>query len=160
MGLRLPLTSEKKSNARGVGILADFDRMEAFSIKLLPLQMSLNVARRDASGLVMRLRGGPDLWISTDSKTEGDKTEFWMHYSAQLGYEGELLNLLAGVTGRLWVTGEDLTLGERSFHQLGINAGVNLGRFRPGLHIRIPIDKDLSELIENVIGINCSIRVD
>jgi hypothetical protein len=159
-GFRLPLASGKKYHALSAGSSADFDRMEAFAAKLLPLQMSLNVAHRDASGLVMRLRGGPDLWINTDPKSEGDKTELWIHYSAQAGFEGKRLSVLTGVTGRLWVTEEHLSLGARSFHQIGVNAGVNLGRFRPALFARFPLDKDLSDYVQNVIGLTCSIRLE
>jgi hypothetical protein len=160
MGFRVPLASEKKYNALSAGMSCDFDRIEAFAVKLLPLQMSLTAVHRDPSGLVIRLRGGPDLWISTDSKTEGDKTELWMHYSAQAGFDGKHLNVLAGVTGRLWISQSDLNFGERSFHQVGINAGIDLGRFRPGLFARFPLDKDLSDYLENVIGLNCSIGLE
>jgi hypothetical protein len=159
IGLRLPLASEKKYNAQWIGITSDFDREEAFGSKLLPLQLSLNYHVRDASGFAMRLRFGPDLWIRTASESGGDNTRLLLHYSAQMGYEGDRFSILAGVTGRWMLSGENLTFAERTFHQLGFEANVALGRFRPGLHIRFPLDKDLSDLFERVYGLNCSIRL-
>jgi hypothetical protein len=160
IGLRLPLASEKKYNAQWIGITSDFDREEAFARKLLPLQLSLNYHLRDASGFAVRLRGGPDFWIRTSSESEGDKTELLLHYSTQMGYEGERLSVLAGVTGRWLLSEKNLTFAERTFHQLGFEASVALGRFRPGLHIRFPLDKDLSDLFERVYGLNCSVQLD
>jgi len=160
IGVRLPLASEKKTYALSVGYLSDYDRMEAFGRELLPLQLSLNIRRMDASGLNARLRFGPDFWVYTASDRSDDRFELLMHYSGQVGFEGKGLAVLAGITGRLIVTEGDLNIGERTFHQLGISAGVNLGRFRPALFARFPLDKDLSEILENVIGLTCSARTD
>jgi hypothetical protein len=160
IGIRLPLTSEKKIKAQSIGRLSDFDRMEAFMPNCLSGQMSANFHHRDASGIAMRLRIGPDLWISTASGEGGDKTEIFLHYSAQAGVEGARFTLLAGVTGKWLLSEENLTFAERTFHQLGFEAGVAVGRFRPGIHYRIPLDKDISETLKNVCGFNCSVRLD
>jgi hypothetical protein len=156
MGLRLPMASKEKYYAEAVGIFSDLDRAEAFGSKVLPFHLSFNYCHRQASGFAIRLRGGPDLWINTDSEPGSDKTELYLHYSAQLGYENAQFCFLAGITGKWWVTGEDMDFGERTFHQLGFEAGLKFGRIHPGIHLRLPLDEDLSDILDSVIGLNCS----
>jgi hypothetical protein len=160
IGIRLPLISNNKFRAPTIGLFSDYDRGEAFMTKCLSGQISANYRVRDASGIAMRLRVGPDLWISTDSREGADKTEVLLHYSAQAGYEGGRFTFLAGVTGRWLLSEDNLTFAERTIHQLGFEAGVAVGRFRPGIHYRIPLDKDLSEILNSVCGLNCSVRLD
>ena len=158
MGLHIPLASDKKFRALAAGLFSDLDRLEAFGSEVLPLHLSLNYDHREASGFSIRLRGGPDLWINTDSEQGSDETELYMHYSAQLGYENVQFCFLAGITGKWWVTGEDMDFGERTFHQLGFEAGLKFGRIHPGIHLRLPLDDDLSEVLDSVIGLNCSVQ--
>jgi hypothetical protein len=159
-GIRIPLTSEKKYIAPSIGLISDYDRMEAFMSKCLSGQISVNFHLFDASGKAIRLRFGPDLWINTTSGESADKTEIFLHYSAQAGYEGNCFTFLAGATGKCLLSEDNLTLAERTFHQLGFEVNAAAGRFRPGIHYRIPLDKKVSETLNNVCGFNCSVRLD
>lgn len=159
IGLRIPVTPGGDAETRLRGAYSDLDRLEAFGCGFLPFQMSFNFLHADSSGLVMRLRGGPDVWITTDSRAGANRNQLLFHYGVQLGYEGQRLSVSAGVTGKMRATGERLTLDQRTFHQMGITAGVHLGRYRPGLHLRVPLDGDLKKILDYVIGFNFTMQL-
>jgi len=158
IGIRLPISSEKKFLATGTGILADIDRLEAFFPNTLSITGMLNYHHREVSGFALRFRGGPSLLINTDSGS-GDDTELFIGYSAQAGYESERFSLLGGLTGRANLTEEDADFSERSVHQLGFNASLGLGKVRPGLHFRLPLDEDLKDSLDFVLGFNLGIQL-
>jgi hypothetical protein len=54
----------------------------------------------------------------------------------------------------LLATEGDLDFGERTFHQLGMFANLLLGRFQPGAQLRIPLDEDLSDLINPSVSLS------
>lgn len=99
---------------------------------------------------------GPTLWFYTGDTFDHD-FNLLLDYAGRFGYQGQKVTILAGITGRLLVTEEGLDLGERSFHQLGISASMNMGRVRPGAHPRFPIDDDLNEVIDFVFGLNLAV---
>jgi hypothetical protein len=112
-----------------------------------------------ASGAVVRLRGGPSLLINTDKDRFEDATELFIGYSAQLGYESEMVSIMGGFTGRANLTEEDADYGERSVHQLGFMASVGLGNVRPGIHLRLPLDEDLKDTFDFVLGFHLGVQL-
>lgn len=149
-GIRLPAASEDKFGAVLMGIVSDYDRLEAFIPNTVSITGMLNYCHREASGFALRLRGGPSLLLNTDE----DDTELFIGYSAQAGYEAPRFSLLGGFTGRAIMTEEDADFDERSIHQLGFNASAQFGKLRPGLHLRLPLDDDLQESLDAVLGLN------
>jgi hypothetical protein len=153
-GVRLPITSDDKFGTALVGFLTDFDRFEAFIPNTLPITGMLNYHHREASGFALRFRGGPSLLIYTEGGL-GDSADLFAGYSAQAGYESERFSLLGGLTGRANLTEEDAG----SVHQLGFNASLGLGNVRPGIHFRIPLDDELKESMDFVLGFNLGIQL-
>jgi hypothetical protein len=156
-GVRLPLASEDNFGAALVGVITDFDRLEAFLPNTLPITGMLNYHYKLASGFTVRLRGGPSLLIYTGADNGG--SDLFMGYSAQTGYESERVSILGGLTGRANLTEGGADFGERSVHQLGFNASVGFGNVRPGLHFRLPLDDDLKESMDFVFGLNLGIQL-
>jgi hypothetical protein len=119
-----------------VGQTADLvDRWEAFQPDILSIHGAVNYRSRTTPGLGLRLRLAPVLWIDT----------------------GDALSKVsagAGFSGRLLATEGDLDFGERTFHQLGMFANLLLGRFQPGAQLRIPLDEDLSDLINPSVSLS------
>jgi len=136
----------------GIGFFTDFDRAEAFIPDVITLTGRGNYYRKSASNVVFRLRGGPTLWL--DAGDSVDESEFFLDYNALIGYEGAQFSLMGGFTGRLIVSEKDLDLGERTIHQLGAAASLNLGVVHPGIHVRFPLDDDLNSIIDFVFGLN------
>lgn len=149
-GIRLPAASEDKFGAVLMGIVSDYDRLEAFIPNTVSITGMLNYCHREASGFALRLRGGPSLLLNTDE----DDTELFIGYSVQAGYEAPRFSLLGGFTGRAIMTEEDADFDERSIHQLGFNVSAQFGKLRPGLHLRLPLDDDLQESLDAVLGFN------
>ncbi|MFQ5772250.1 MAG: hypothetical protein ACE5HX_17070 [bacterium] len=154
IGVRIPLTPDENW-ASDVGIFSDFDRFEAFRTNILALTSMANYRNKSASNVVLRLRGGPSLLIYTG---EGGDTDFWLAYSGQVGYEGEQVSVIGGLTGRFYISEGGGDLGNRTFHQLGVAASLGLGTVRPGIHFRIPIDDYLNNFIDFVFGFNLGIQ--
>ncbi len=158
VGLRVPVTPEDKYLGVITGIYTEYDRFEAFLSDNLSVMTIANYRYRDQSGFALRLRGGPSLLIDTDKGSFDDDVELFIGYSAQAGYESEQFSILGGVSGRALLTEEGGNFGDRSVHQLGINASMGLGKVRPGVHFRLPLDEDLKEAIDSVLGVNLGVQ--
>ena len=92
----------------------------------------------------------PTFWIPTN---EGE-TELLFDYSGQVGYEGSQFGVIGGITGRMVVTEDGLSFGERTFHQLTISAMVDLGTIIPGIQLRFPLDDERRRAVNNVFGLS------
>jgi len=165
VGVRAPLTQEEEDGelnvAAIVGAMIDqVDRLEAFAPDYLPITGMVNYQHKDPSGFVFRLRSGPAFLIDTDKQEREDATESFLLYSAQAGYESKQISVDAGLSGRWWLTTEEYdTFGERTIHQFGLTTSIGLGIVRPGLQIRLPLDKDLTEFLDLVFGVNLGIHL-
>lgn len=157
-GIRVPVASTDKDLSLTAGLLTDFDRLEAFLPKVLSITTMVNVHQVDQSGFALRLRGGPSLLINTDNESDDD-TELFIGYSAQAGYESERFSVLGGLTGRAILTESGGNFAERSLHQLGFAANAGFGSLRPGIHLRLPLDEDLQDSLDFVLGFNLVIQL-
>ena len=154
-GVRLPVVSSSNL-ATVLGQLTDADRFEAFSPDAMTLLATANLQSPPNSPLFFRLRFGPSILVSTGEGqslffVSGENSEVFLLFSGQTGVDFPKVFLGAGLTGRLVVT-EDRNIGRRTFLQLGVNLRFKLGRFRPGLHFRVPLEDDLKEVLDWVGG--------
>ncbi|MFQ5638519.1 MAG: hypothetical protein ACE5IR_11045 [bacterium] len=153
LGVRVPAVSSNNL-ATFIGSFADADRFEAFRPDLLTLEGMVNLYRMNRdTGFFLRLRGGSSLFFNTDAGLGQDDAEWFLVGDGFAGIQGDKLRVEGGLTSRLVLT-EDDNLGERTFFQLGAIASLHLGQFRPGVHFRLPLDDDLTEIIDWVAGIN------
>ena len=157
IGVRLPLAPDTDENeAAIVGLFTELvDRAEAFISDAIPISGAINYRHKNPTGFVLRLRGGSALWIETG---EGDETELFLLYSVQAGYESSKFNFIGGFTGRWWLN-EDGDFGERTFHQLGLAANVAFGVARPGISFRVPLDEDMTDILDIVYGLTLSLNL-
>ncbi len=164
-GLRLPVVTSR-SIATDFGQLADIDRFEAFVPDIATVLAAINAKIKSPRNLFVRLRGGFSFLTSTGEGgatllpilAQGDDSELYLIAAAQFGFEGKRVNLTTGLTGRLFIT-EDGSFGKRNFLQLGLNARLNLGRFRPAVHFTIPLEDDIREVLDLVFGIHFGVRI-
>ncbi len=159
-GARVPLVASENP-ATFFGQLTDADRLEAFAPDVTSLLAAINFQNVfPPKQIFLRARAGALLSLSTGRGVEellniGDDSELFFLLSGQAGYDGKCLFLGAGLTGRLVLTQEG-NIGRRTFLQLGANARFKLGRFRPGLHFRLPLEEDLKEVLDFVGGVSLS----
>lgn len=154
-GLRLPIAP--RNEATFVGFLTELDRWEGFLRDRLPVSAVFNYRYRAPAGFVTRLRLGPSVWI--DAGDDADESELLVVYSGQAGYEGRTVSLLAGLSGRMIVTESDINVGERTLHQLGLALTLGGGRVRPGAQLRIPLDQDLTDVLDAVFGLSLTVTL-
>ncbi len=155
-GVRAPIASEEDASASFIGIFSDIDREEAFIPDLLLITGILNHRYQARSGFLVRLRGGIHVWIPTES---GGDSEAWLVYSGQAGYASEQFSIEGGFTGRYSLTAGTGDFGGRTLHQFGFVARIGLGNVRPGVHMRLPLDQDLSDVLDFVFGLNVAIEL-
>ena len=156
-GIRAPLASDDDFGVTSIGVFSDFDRAEAYGPDLFAITVKNNYLKKSQSGFVFKLMGGLSYWLSTDSNNTD--SELLFDYSGHAGYDGDKVQLLGGITGRLIITEDDIDFGERTFHQFGIIARYKATKVQPGLLFRIPLDDDLGDLINFVAGVNLLINL-
>ena len=163
LGFRLPLAPDDKEFASFIGVLSDFERLEAFASDLLMFSGRVNYQRRNASNIVFRLRGGPSLWVFVSDEEDDPEDEIWLNYSMQVGYESDSFSVLGGLTGSYWVTQGDDDLIDRTVHQLGVAASLVQGKLRPGVHFRLPLnsgDDAILAGLDFVFGLSLGVQFD
>jgi hypothetical protein len=153
VGVRPPLAPEDNS-ALFVGILTDQQRWEAFLPDVMTLRGGVNFRHRAPTGLVTRLRAGPNVWIPTESARDA---EVVASYSGHVGFEAEQVSVLGGITGQAILTEDDMNFSERTTHQLGAILTLIAGNVRPGVFFQVPLDDDVRDTVDFVFGLNVSI---
>lgn len=148
-GARLPFSDNPVVNqAAALGLASDAaDRLEAWANRAVAFQLTPNLIHRSRDGLFLRLRGGPSLFLPTGGAT-GD-TEVIVTYGGQVGFQGDLIHLLGGVSGKI-VTGS----GGETFNHVAGSIGFDFNGLRPIAFIRVPFG-DL-EGVNAVYGIALS----
>ena len=156
VGLRVPLASEEGGGLE-TGFLADYDRVEAFVPDWVSILLVPNYVYDSLSGFSVRLRLGPSLLVATDKDEFSDRVELFGLYGAQLWYQAGQVRVGAGFTGRLIVTEEGLNFEERSVHHVGVALIGDLGTVRSGLHLKVPVDEELGDILDYVVGVSLSV---
>ena len=152
IGFRPPVASESNSFALAVGTFGDLDQMEAFGPDYLFLQAIGNYKKTFESGFTIRGRIGPDVWIRTKSSAGGNSVDVVLAYSLQPGYIGESFEILAGYSGRMNATVDVQNFSDRFLEQVGLSAAAHVAGFSPGVEFRLPVDKNLRQLIDYTYG--------
>ena len=147
-GVRVPLAPDDEE-AAFLATYADFvDNAEAYLPKVMSFMLGLGYESVAASGVGVRLRVAPVLWIDTGDVL-ADGSELYLRYSAQVFQRQGSVSVGAGLSGRYLAT-EDAEggFGERSWHELDFYCNLDLTGWRPSLRVRVPLDSDLTELLD------------
>jgi hypothetical protein len=152
-GVRLPLTTaDDLSFGDVVGFLADPLRGEAFMQDVVPLSSAVTFSHSLDSGVKLQARSGVTsmIWRGDDELGE---TVTALDYGILAHYPRGLARFGGGLTGRWDVSAEEDGFSENSLHQLGLNGDYQFGRFRPGLNLRVPLDKEYRDLVSASVGV-------
>lgn len=151
LGFRLPTATEFNQASVG-GTVTDFvDRAEAFVENIFPVTAAVSYYDRRDNGFIARLRGGLNFWLPQEPNEDA---EVFLVYGGQAGMSTRRMNLLAGITGRWWVSNEGgANAAEASEHQIALSADMPMGTAQPGVSLRIPFDDNLSDLIDLTFGV-------
>ncbi len=149
VGWRIPLASDEKWDATSMGLVTMPNRFEAFIPDLMTLSLRLGFLQTLESGLNYTVNIAAAWMIQTEV---GGDSELFADYNAYIWLPAKKVKLGCGLAGRIWVTQEHGSIGERTTHQLGFAGNYDFGIFTPGLHLRIPLDSDLTEELDYVYG--------
>jgi hypothetical protein len=163
IGVRLPL-APKTNGAVGVGALTDFDRLEAFMPENATISLAANYFHENADGLRFRARVGPSVALYTGRRVEyagrhyPDAAELFLNYAAKVWYRTPQAELGTGLSGRTWVSEASSLTEDRFWHHFGLWASAHLGRVSPGVHFRLPLNQDVQEVVNFVVGVNAVVQ--
>jgi hypothetical protein len=148
-GGRIPLADEGDNGAAlAVGLLSDWDHIEAWYPDLVPITASVVYERVTTGGLALGARlGGSGFFYTGDDSGDPD---FLVNYGLRLGYEKDRAMVAAMFTGRWIATGDD---DDSAQNMLGFEGGYRFGSVMPMLSFRLPVDDPLKETTNSVFGI-------
>jgi len=161
LGVRVPLVSDQSLSPLLVGTFADLEREDEFLSKVVTVSAFANLRASSPSGFVVRVRGGPLLWIPTAQYVltspggpNSGAAELWFAYAVQAGYQSRSATILGGVGGRAILT-EDVS--NRFIDQLVFSASYRVDGLRPGVSVRLPIDNGRDQIVGSTIGVSLSV---
>jgi hypothetical protein len=158
VGIRVPLPSDSDSAiepeniGRFIGLYSTLIHFEVFTPRTFSFITMINYRYGSEPGPFIRLRGGPSIIIFPGAGGGDGFLPLTVDYGLQGGYESGRFRAGAGYTGRVYGLG-------LMVHQLGFNANVGLGRIRPGVHFRMPLDKESKEDLNYVLGLNLGVHL-
>ena len=153
LGIRPPIASDEKWSASLLGLYSMIDRFEAFIPDVVTISAGggyFSVPGRDMK-LAFDLNG--NLMVPTE---DGDP-ELYIDYNLTFWALPPNAKLGFGFAGRLLATESDYDFGERTIHQLGLFGGYDFGTVESGIHFRVPIDEDISDVINFTFGVNVTV---
>ena len=92
-GVRFPVVDDEHFFSSEIGSYIDFNRFEAFSSNLWTFTAATNLEYKGPTGLLLRFRTGPSLFVPTES---GSDAELFADYAAQAGYQYRNWSVLGG----------------------------------------------------------------
>ncbi|KPK82059.1 MAG: hypothetical protein AMS25_04050 [Gemmatimonas sp. SM23_52] len=157
-GVRLPTTKDADYFDDLFMLMDVVDRWEAFLHEIVSLHAGFNYRYSGPTGLDVGFRIAPVLWIDVGDALV-DPVELFALYGAHVGYDAANLALRGGFSGRALITEGDADLGERTLHQFVLAASYGLGRWWPGVQIHLPLDDDLTEVLDLVFGLSLTVQL-
>ena len=157
-GFRLPLApKDDNQSALMVGFLTDFvERAEAFVPETFPNNLLINYRSVNESNLGLRVRGGITGWIPSGDR---DENEWFLVYALQGGYQTEQVNILLGISGRFWLSRENVEFSDSIFHQFVVTTNFNIGSVQPGLVLKLPLNENLKDMVNLVFGVSFAVNL-
>ena len=156
LGGRVPTVDDPAFFSSAVGTLTDLNRLGTYAVDQVPVQLIGNYHYTPSpSNVSFRLRGGPEAFFPAGENAPTG--EMVLTYGAQAWYHGTSLGGGLGVTGRWRTTGEDVDFREASLHQLSASLRGTVGRVRPGLLVRVPVEEVLRDVLPVIVGITMTV---
>lgn len=156
-GIRIPVVSASTAErqfAQVVGVFSDFTDLEAYGEDLLSIRATGGYRVRSPNHLGMRFALRPT-FVAPIGSNSAD-SELFLDYGVQGGYETDRASFGITFTGRALVT-ESGSIGERTVHDLALGGSATFGQFRPGLLVRVPLEKDLGDLLKYSVGLKLEV---
>jgi hypothetical protein len=153
LGFALPTASKEKWEAADMGAYSDFLNY----YKYLPQTMTLygNIAYHSvfSDKIIFAVEAGPNVTIPTE---KGDP-QLFLHYGLQGGLLLNKLSILTEFYGLAIISENELSLAERTFHNITVGAHYDFGRIEPGIFYSQYLDHDLSDI--SILGFQLDYKI-
>jgi hypothetical protein len=150
-GLRLPVADEEKFYPLYYGIFSDLDRWEASVTHAITFDVTLGQRVRDGNGVGIEWRVVPTLWHPTQGEAD---EEIYLRAAGGLFAEGPNAHSRLSISARGHLTRDEGDFGERTLFAAELSGAVRAGAIWPGLVVQLPLDRDLREELNMVIGLS------
>lgn len=158
IGFYLPTASNEKGVVSDGLIVEWIDRPGAFAPEYIIANALVNILHEESSGLHLRFRAGPSLWFNTGDRSAD--TEVFIQYGGKVGFQTGQAGFYAGLNGHLWLSQDNLkSIGDKTFHQLAISAHIGNRPIQVGAIMRFPLDEDLTDIYNYILGLNLSLII-
>ncbi len=154
-GIYLPTASE---DAAGSGIASEYYYLSKYLPNSLDLYFNYAYHRINPEGFNFGIEAGPNILIPT--KTEGNRTEFLLHYGITAGYCINKFLVSAELLGVVMVSEDFQDAGDRFVHLLAFGAQWEGNRISPKIFYQIYLRKEMRDTISGVLGIGISVNLD
>lgn len=160
-GVRLPLTTaDEESFADVVAFLADFQRGEAFLEDVVPVSGAVTYEHGFSNGMSLRGRTGV-VGLFYTGEAEDVDNEALIDYGLLATYPAGHARFGLGLYGRWWATElfEDGGFSDNSVHHASLSADYQIGRVRPGVSVRMPLDSDYDDVVKTTVGLYVQVPI-
>lgn len=154
-GGRIPIAPDDKRLSASIGVASLYNRLEGFYTDMAALAGGIGYKHTYSSGTRIGINVGLVNLIMTDD----DDPELFFDYNAEWWQPAGKFNVAAGISGRMILTEDNIDFGRRTEHQLGLAANVDLGKFRPGAHVRVPMEEWLTNIVDFIYGVNVAYEI-
>jgi hypothetical protein len=152
-GARAPLTTaDEESFADVTAIIADPERLEAFMKDVVPVTTAAVLNLPFANGLSLRARAGVTALFYTGDEEDVD-TETGIDYGAVGTWEPGIARVALGFSGRWFASADEGGFSENSRHHIALNTDVLVRGVRPGVSLRLPVEKEFRDLVGPSVGL-------
>jgi hypothetical protein len=151
-GVRAPITTaDGTSFADVIGFLGEPQRGEAFLEDAVPVSGALTFEQPFDNGAAIRARAGVTAAFYTGDDDD-EETSTFADYGLFGNYSLGLARVGAGISGRWNISADDGSFSDNSLHQLAFTVDAPIGRVRPGLSLRLPLDSTHRDIVDYSIG--------
>jgi hypothetical protein len=154
LGMRIPLVSEDNVVASVGGLLSDFDRVEAFLPKVIPVYAAMNFRKTFNSNILLLTGTAINLFFNSKAIGAYRDPTVAVEYFLQTGYNHPRVIIILGLTGKSELSSDPRFEEKINILQYGTTISFPVGNFQPGINFRIPGNKYTARRIDYVFGLN------
>lgn len=153
-GIRMPTASRDHRRANSAGMMADYDRLEAFLVDWLVINGGYNYRPQNDNGFATRFHIGPSILVYTGEGNSGGHRDVYLHFSVQPWYKAEKISFGVGLSGVMMLGAGSPFSGNGTELQIGLAAVYDGGRVRPGVNLRLPLTDYLDDSLDFVFTVS------
>ena len=156
VGIRIPLVSYDDINYPIIANSTAFYRYHSASQHVFTLNLRGHYFGKINSAINYQFYLGGLAVLNTQGGGDG---QLLVPYGVSLRYQKKQAILGCGISGIMSITEQHANLGQRSMNHLYVEGGLNFKSWSPDVYLALPLDKDSSNLINLIIGLRITLKL-